>query len=79
MTKIETDKPLKPTNLNLTFGILLTSVPDVFSCRGANRGWAGVQASASLQAGAGGPVQANRTSIFFWDKVFFFLIIFGII
>ena len=26
-------------------------------------------ASASLRAGAGGPVQADRTSIFFWGKV----------
>ena len=39
-----------------------------FSCRGAKgwgqQGWAGVQASASLRAGAGGAVQADRTSIF---------------
>ena len=26
-------------------------------------------ASASLRAGAGGPVQADRTSIFFWRQV----------
>ena len=40
-----------------------------FSCRGAKRGWAGVPASASLRAGARGPVQADRTSIFFWRQV----------
>ena len=40
-----------------------------FSCRGAKRGWAGVPASVSLRAGAGGPVQADRTSIFFWRQV----------
>ena len=34
-----------------------------FSCRGAKRGWAGVPASASLRAGAGGPVRADRTNI----------------
>ena len=31
--------------------------------------WAGVPASVSLQAGAGGLVQADRTSIFFGGKV----------
>ena len=40
-----------------------------FSCRGAKRGWAGVPASASLQAKAGGPVQADHSSLFFGDKV----------
>ena len=40
-----------------------------FSCRGAKRGWAGVPASASLQSGAQGHVQADRTSIFFWSQV----------
>ena len=60
---------LKPTNLNLMSRVILTSMPDVFfSCRGAKWGWAGVPASASLQAGAGGPVQADRTSIFFGVK-----------
>ena len=44
-----------PTNLNFTSGILLTSVPDVFSCRGAKWGWAGLP--------------ADCTSIFFWVKV----------
>ena len=52
-----------------TSGVLLTSVPDVFfSCRGAKLGWAGVPASASLQ-GPGGPVQADRTSIFLGGKI----------
>ena len=39
------------------------------SFRGAKQDWAGIPASVSLQAGAGGPVQANRTSIFFWRQV----------
>ena len=42
-----------------------------FSCRGAKRGWAGVPASASLRAGAGGPVQADLTSMFFGVKLMF--------
>ena len=33
------------------------------------RGWAGVSASASLRYGAGGPVQADYTSIFLGGKV----------
>ena len=54
-------------DLNL---VLLTSVPDgFFSCRGARWGWAGVPARWSLRAGAGGLVQADRTSIFFGGKV----------
>ena len=67
--KLKPTNLLKPMNLNFTSGVLLISVPDVFSCRGAKRGWAGVPASASLQAEAGGPVQAVRTSIFFWHQV----------
>ena len=50
-------------------GALLTYVPDVFSLKGGKWGWAGVPASASLQAGPGGPVQANRISIFLEGKV----------
>ena len=61
---------LKPTNLNLTSWVLLTSVPDgFFSCRGAKQGWAGVLASVNLRARAGGPVQADRTRIFLGGKV----------
>ena len=40
-----------------------------FSCRGEKRGWAGVPASASLQARARGPVQADCNKIFFRGKV----------
>ena len=58
---------LKPTNLKITSGVLLAWC--FFSCRRAMRGWAGVPASMSLRAGAGGPVQADRTSIFFGVKV----------
>ena len=58
---------LKPTNLKLRSGVLPTVPLDVFfSCRGVKRGWAGVPASASLQARAGEPVQYDRTSILFW-------------
>ena len=32
--------------------------------RGAKQGWAGVSASASLRAGAGRPIQADRISFF---------------
>ena len=59
------------TNLNFTSRVLLTSMPDVFSCRGAKQGWARVPASASLRAWAGGPVQAYRTSIFLGVKLLF--------
>ena len=47
-----------------------------FSCKGAKQGWAGVPASASLRAVAGGPVQADCTSIFFGVKLMFFVIVF---
>ena len=42
-----------------------------FSCIGAKQGWAGVPASASLQAWAEGPVQADRTIIFLGVKLMF--------
>ena len=42
-----------------------------FSCRGAKQCWAGVPASASLWARAGGPVQAICTCIFFGVKLMF--------
>ena len=46
-----------------------------FFCSGVKRrgwpGWAGVPASARLRAGAGGPVQADRTSIYFGIKLMF--------
>ena len=63
--KLKPTNILKQTNLNFTSVVLLISLPDVFSCRGAKRGWACVPPSASLRARAGGPVQADRKSIFF--------------
>ena len=57
---------LKPTNLNLMSGV---SVPNVFSWRGAKWGQKGVPSSASVRAGAGGPIQADCTSIFLEGKV----------
>ena len=42
-----------------------------FSCREAKPGCAGIPASWSLQARAGGPVQADRTSIFLGVKLLF--------
>ena len=58
MTKIETDQ-----------------LKHFFSCRGAKQrgyqGWADFPVRASLRAGAGGPVQADRTSIFLGVKLMF--------
>ena len=51
-----------PTNLNFTSGVLLTSVPDVFFL---------VQERSDGASEAGGPVQADRTNIFFGVKLMF--------
>ena len=56
---------MKPTNLNFTSGVLLTSVPDVFFLVEEQSDGASV----SLRAGVGGLVQADRVSIFFGGKV----------
>ena len=50
-------------------GVLLTSMPDVFSRRGAKQSWAGVPASASLCAEAGEPIQGDLTSKFLEVKL----------
>ena len=54
---ITTTSNINGTNWSvISSGVFLISVPDIFfSCRGAKQGWAGVPASASLRAGAGGP------------------------
>ena len=56
--------------------LTLPPCPMFFSCRGAKQGWPGVPASASLQAGAGGHVQADCTSMFFWVKFMFVVAVF---
>ena len=47
-----------------------------FSCWGAKPGRTGIPASASLQAGPEGPVQADHTSIFLVVKLMFVVVIF---
>ena len=60
----------RPTWFVISSGVLLTSLPDIFflveeRSDGASEAWAGVPASASLQAGAGALSKADRANIFF--------------
>ena len=65
--KLKPANLLKLTNLNYTSGVLLIYVPDVFFLvEGQREAW---QVSQPVRAGAGGSIQADRTSIFFWRQV----------
>ena len=72
--KLKPTNLMKPTNRNFTSGVLLISMPNVFfhveeRRDGASEAGQLFQPVRACKLGAWEPVQADCTSIFFWDQL----------